>query len=170
MRLARVRRVHERHEHGAELLEIDRLGDVAVETRVDALLVDIAEDVGGERDYRLVLLAGALLPAPDFLAGLVAVFVGHVQVALWVGRLLICSRGDWVLGVGMMGRRSRSWLVEYRMRPHRVSADGVWTKVEDVLYKDTHPVASGAFLDQFFCPLTFYLYRSLHPRKYDSSN
>ena len=82
VRLGRVARVHERHEYGAELFEVDGLGKVTVETGVDALLVDVAEDVGRKCDDRLVRLLAALLPAADLFAGLVAVFVGHVEVAL----------------------------------------------------------------------------------------
>lgn len=82
MRLGRIGRVHERHEHGAELFEVDGLGEVAVEAGVDALLVDVAEDVGGERDDGLVGLLGFLFPAAQLFAGLVAVFVGHVEIAL----------------------------------------------------------------------------------------
>jgi hypothetical protein len=82
MRFLRIRRVHERHEHGTELLEVDRLGEVAVETRFHAFLVDVAEDVCRERDDGLVGLLGAFLPAAEFFARLVAVFVRHVEVAL----------------------------------------------------------------------------------------
>jgi len=63
MRLARIARVHERHEHRAQLLEIHRLRDIAVETRVDALLVDVTEDVGRKRDDGQVLELVLLLPA-----------------------------------------------------------------------------------------------------------
>jgi len=82
MRLRRIRRVHERHEHGAELFEIDGLSEVAIEACVDALLVDVAEDVGGEGDDGLVGLLGTLLPPAQLLARLIAVFIGHVEVAL----------------------------------------------------------------------------------------
>ena len=82
MRLSRIGGVHERHEHGAELFEVDGLGEVAVEAGVDALLVDVAEDVGGERNDRLVGLLGAFFPSAQLFARLVAVFVGHVEIAL----------------------------------------------------------------------------------------
>lgn len=82
MRLRRIRRVHKRHEHSAELLEIDGLGEVTVEAGVDALLVDVAEDVCREGDDGLVGLLGAFFPPAQLLAGLVAVFVGHVEIAL----------------------------------------------------------------------------------------
>jgi hypothetical protein len=82
MRLLRIRRVHERHEHGTQLLEVDRLGKVAVETRFHAFLVDVAKDVCGKCDDGLVGLLGAFLPAAELFARLVAVFVGHVEVAL----------------------------------------------------------------------------------------
>lgn len=80
--LSRIGRVHESHEHGAELLKIDRLGEVAVETRIDTFLVDVAEDVGRKGDDGLMGLLDAFLPAADFFACLVAVFVRHVEVAL----------------------------------------------------------------------------------------
>jgi len=82
MRFRGIGRVHERHEHCAELFEIDGLGEVAVEAGVDALLVDVAEDVGGERDDGLVRLLGAFFPSAQLFARLVAVFVGHVEIAL----------------------------------------------------------------------------------------
>ena len=46
-RFTRIRRVHKRHQDGTQLLEIDRLRHVRVEARVNTLLVDIAQDVGG---------------------------------------------------------------------------------------------------------------------------
>jgi hypothetical protein len=82
MWFARIRRVHERHQHRAEFLEIDRLGEVAIEASVDTLLVDVAEDVGRKRDDRLVRLFGALLPPAELFAGLVSIFVRHVKIAL----------------------------------------------------------------------------------------
>lgn len=91
MRLRRVRRVHKRHEHSAQLFEIHRLGEVAVEAGVDALLVDVAEDVGGERDDGLVRLLGALFPSAQLFARLVAVFVGHVKIAL-EGNIVLADR------------------------------------------------------------------------------
>lgn len=82
MRFARIRRVHECHEYSAELLEVDGLGDVAIEACVDALLVNVAKNVGGESDDRLVLFLVALLPSSNLLARLIAVLVWHVKVAL----------------------------------------------------------------------------------------
>ena len=82
MRLRGIGRIHERHKHCAELLEIDGLGEVAVEAGVDALLVDVAQDVGGERDDWLVGLLGTLFPSAQLFARLVAVFVRHVKIAL----------------------------------------------------------------------------------------
>lgn len=83
MRLGRIGGIHERHQHRAELFEVDRLGDVAVETGVDTLLVDVAEDVGGKGDDGLMRLLGSFFPAAELFARLVAVFVRHVEVALW---------------------------------------------------------------------------------------
>jgi hypothetical protein len=82
MRLRRISRVHERHEHSAELLKIDWLREVAVESSVYTLLVDVAEDVGRKRDDGLMGLIGAFLPSAQLFARLVAVFVGHVEIAL----------------------------------------------------------------------------------------
>jgi hypothetical protein len=53
-----------------------------VETRFHAFLVDVAEDVCREGDDGLVGLLGAFLPAAEFFARLVAVFVGHVEITL----------------------------------------------------------------------------------------
>lgn len=91
MRFARVGRVHERHEHRAELLEVDGLGDVAIEARLDALMVDVTEDVGRESDDGLVLFLIAFLPTSDLLARLVAVLIWHVKVALRGKRVSISS-------------------------------------------------------------------------------
>jgi len=82
MRLRRISRIHERHEHSAELFEIDWFGEVAVETGVDTLLVNVTKHVGRKRDDGLVGLLGAFFPPAQFLACLVAVFVGHVEIAL----------------------------------------------------------------------------------------
>jgi len=82
MWFARVGWVHKRHQHRAEFLEIDRLGEVAIKAGVDTLLVDVAEDVGRECDDGLVRLLGALLPPAKLFACLVSVFVRHVEVAL----------------------------------------------------------------------------------------
>jgi hypothetical protein len=82
MWFARVGRVHERHQHRAEFLEIDRLGEVAIEASVDAFLVDVTEDVGRKRNDGLVRLFGSLLPPAELFAGLVSVFVWHVEIAL----------------------------------------------------------------------------------------
>jgi len=82
MWFARVRRVHERHQHRAEFFEIDRLGEVAIEAGVNTLLVDISEDVGRERNDGLMRLFGALLPPAELFAGLVAILVRHVKIAL----------------------------------------------------------------------------------------
>lgn len=88
------RRVEELDHDEAELLEVDGLGDVAVEAGLDALRVDVAENVGGEGDYGHVWVAVRALPPPDLLARLVAVFVGHVQVALWCWLAGSERRGD----------------------------------------------------------------------------
>jgi len=82
MWFARVRRVHERHQHRAEFLEINRLGEVAIEAGVYTLLVHVAEDVGRECDDRLVRLLGALLPPAELFACLISILVRHVEVAL----------------------------------------------------------------------------------------
>jgi hypothetical protein len=82
MWFARVGWVHERHQHRAEFLEIDRLGEVAVEAGVDTFLVHVAEDVGRECDDGLVRLFGALLPPAELFARLVSVFVRHVEITL----------------------------------------------------------------------------------------
>jgi hypothetical protein len=105
MRLARIRRVHKRHEHGAKLLEIDRLGKVAVETGLDAFLVDVAKDVGREGNDGLVLLLGALFPAAEFFTCLVAVFVGHVEVALDDECKLVSER-IWGVSIHVLMRRN----------------------------------------------------------------
>jgi hypothetical protein len=93
MRLRGISRIHERHENCAELFEIDGLGQVAVEAGVDALLVDVAQDVCGERDDGLVGLLGAFFPSAQLFARLVTVFVGHVEIAL--EGIYVSKRFNW---------------------------------------------------------------------------
>ena len=84
-RLCRVARIHVREHDGAELLEVDGLGHIAVEPRVDTLGVNVAEDVCRERDDREIGVFVLLLPFADLAARLIAVFVRHVEIALWKG-------------------------------------------------------------------------------------
>lgn len=70
-----------RHDEG-ELLELDRFRNVRVEASFHALLVNIAEDVCRERDDRMTTVSILLFPSPNFLAGLVAILVRHMEVAL----------------------------------------------------------------------------------------
>lgn len=80
--LAGVRRIQERQHYGTELLEVDWLGHVAVESCVYALGVNISHDVGGQGHDREIRLFVLLLPLTDLPASLVAVLVRHVKIAL----------------------------------------------------------------------------------------
>lgn len=69
-----------------ELFKLYWLRYVRVEACFHAFCVDIAEHVGRESDDGLAAVAMLLLPPPDLLARLVAVFVRHMEVTLH-GRL-----------------------------------------------------------------------------------
>ena len=69
------------HDH-AEFFEIDRLGDIGVEASRSTLVVDIAQDVGRKSDDWHDFVLVLLLPPADLPAGLIAVFVRHVEIAL----------------------------------------------------------------------------------------
>jgi len=93
----RIGWIHERHEHSAELFEVDGFCEVAVKAGIDTLLVDVAKDVGRERDDGLVRLLGLFLPSAQLFARLVAVLVGHVEIALEdfvLATTVQVSRGD----------------------------------------------------------------------------
>jgi len=81
-RLGLIRRIQELGHDQGELFEVDRLGNIRVEARFYALGVDIAKHVGRESNDGDPLVSVLLLPAADLFAGLVAVFVGHVKIAL----------------------------------------------------------------------------------------
>ena len=98
MRLGRITWIHERHQNRAQLFEVHWLRHVAIKPGFDTLLVHVAEDIRRERDYRQMGVLVLFLPFSDFLAGLVAVFVGHVEitqydrvVTIWLGEDLLCA-------------------------------------------------------------------------------
>ena len=109
MRLARVAGVHERHEHRAELLEIDRLRHVTctksssqhtffsrrnphgrakkgwrirtIEPGLNALLIHIPKHVCTEGNNRQMASTLLALPLSNLFTRLIAVFIRHVQIA-----------------------------------------------------------------------------------------
>jgi hypothetical protein len=72
-----------------QLLKINRLSNVTIKPRLHALGIHISKNVGTERDDGEVLVFVLAFPAADVLASLVAVFVGHVEVALKKSRGLV---------------------------------------------------------------------------------
>ena len=92
-RSSRIVGIEEVDHDGFELLELDGLGDVRVEADFGALGVDVAEDVGRQSDHGSRWIRVLPFPFADFAAGLVAVFVGHVKIAL-CGMVNIC---DWAV-------------------------------------------------------------------------
>jgi len=94
-------RIQKLRQDQAQLLKLHRLGDVRVKARLDALGVYVTEDVSRERDDGEVRVFFFALPAADLLAGFVAVFVGHVEVAL-----------PFSLGLGLQEENDRNGLQE----------------------------------------------------------
>ena len=84
MRSGRIIRIQKGSQHSAEDLEVDRLGNIGVKPRFSTLRVHVAQDVRRQGDDGQVRVLVFSLPAADFLTGLVAVFIGHVEVALRV--------------------------------------------------------------------------------------
>jgi hypothetical protein len=66
-----------------QLLKIHRLSYIRIKPGFDAFSIDIAENIGGKGDYWEVFILVFALPFAYVLAGLVAIFVGHVEVALF---------------------------------------------------------------------------------------
>ena len=81
-RSIRIRGIEQIDHDALELLELDRLRDVGIEADVGALGVYVAEHVGRQRDHGDGPVRVGALPYADLATGLVAVFVGHVEVAL----------------------------------------------------------------------------------------
>lgn len=96
MRFARITRIHKGDQDGAQLLEVHRLRHVAVEARLHALLIHIAQHIRGQRDDGQVWVLALLLPLADLLARLIAVLVGHVEVAEDDGVMAIGLREDFL--------------------------------------------------------------------------
>jgi hypothetical protein len=78
----RIGRIYEFGHDEREFLESDWLRDVGIEASLDALCVDIAENVGGKSNDRVPAVPVFLLPTSDLFAGLIAIFVRHVEIAL----------------------------------------------------------------------------------------
>ena len=100
----RARRIQQPTHRLAQILKVNRLGDVVVEAGLQALVEDVGHDVGGEGDDGHARVGVGGFPGADLAAGLVAVFAGHVEVALWrrwvsnvVWGVLFC------LGIGWVG-------------------------------------------------------------------
>lgn len=81
-RFGGVSRIQELCHHERELFELNRLCDVRVEAGPDALFVDVAKDVRRKSNDRVATVPVFLFPSPNFLAGLVTIFIWHMQVAL----------------------------------------------------------------------------------------
>jgi hypothetical protein len=65
-----------------ELFELNWFRHVRIEACVDTFRVNVAQYVGREGNDGLATISVFLLPPPDLFAGLVAVLVWHMQVAL----------------------------------------------------------------------------------------
>lgn len=81
MRFVRIARIHKCHQNRAEFFEIHRFRHVRVETRLDTFFIHIPQDVGREGDDGEVGSLVVPLPLSNLLAGLIAVFIRHVEVA-----------------------------------------------------------------------------------------
>ena len=81
-RLGFIRWVQEFGHDQGEFFECDRFRDVRVEACVYALGVYVAQHVGRESDNGVSLVSVFLFPSADLFAGLVAVFVRHMKIAL----------------------------------------------------------------------------------------
>lgn len=77
-----IGRIEEAGHDCRQLLEVDWFGDVGVEARLNAFRVYVAENVGREGDDREMLEFVLALPLADVFAGLIAIFIRHVEVAL----------------------------------------------------------------------------------------
>lgn len=75
--LGRILGVEIRRHDVAQLLELDRLGEIRVEAGLFAFLPHVIEDVRGERDDGNVRIVVPLLPCSDVHACLITVFIGH---------------------------------------------------------------------------------------------
>ncbi len=70
--------------HGlTQILEIDGLRHITIETRFDAFFEDVRHHIRGQRDDRHARVRVSCFPGADFAACLVAIFAGHVKVALY---------------------------------------------------------------------------------------
>lgn len=78
----RIQRIYEFRHDKRQFFKSDGFGDVRIEARLDAFRIDVAEDVCGECDDRVAPMAVLLFPASDLFAGLVAIFIWHVEIAL----------------------------------------------------------------------------------------
>lgn len=85
-----IRGIHKLRHDERELFEGDRFRNVRVEAGFDALRVYITENIGRESNDRMAAVAMLLLPASDLFAGLIAIFIWHVQIAL-KGLLVFCK-------------------------------------------------------------------------------
>lgn len=81
MRSIWIIRIHKSHEYSAQFLEVDRLGQVRIETAADTLLLYIPQYVCRESNYWHVWILVLFLPLSNFPTRFVAVLVRHVEVA-----------------------------------------------------------------------------------------
>lgn len=72
--------------------EVDRLGDVVAEARLDALILNVRHDIRRQRDDWHGLEPIRLFPFSNFPAGLVAVLSRHVEITLG-GKVSMPYRG-----------------------------------------------------------------------------
>jgi hypothetical protein len=68
----------------AQSLELNGLAEIGAEAGVNAAVQHVANHVGRQRNDGHVRDAEPLLPLPDFLACLVAVLVGHLEITLFI--------------------------------------------------------------------------------------
>ena len=77
----------------AELDKVHRLGNVAVESGLETLVLHVGHDVGREGNHGNARHGVGEFPLADLAAGLVPVLAGHVEVALDEGLLVNDQNG-----------------------------------------------------------------------------
>ena len=95
MRFFGIAGIHERHQDGAELFEVDGLCQKRVEARIHTLLIDITKNICRERDDWQVRVFMLSFPIADVLAGLVSILVKIAGTATGVLRSIALLVTRW---------------------------------------------------------------------------
>lgn len=110
-------RIHQIDKEIAQRAPLDRFSGILREARGGRVTLTLGHDVSRERNYRDVRVMVLFFPSTDLAAGFVAIFIGHLNVALRVlaVRKEGCKSRERIYGASLL--LSQSSTVEHGRRP-----------------------------------------------------